>query len=102
MGASYRQFSVQCSSLTFCTKIAPTNDCISKKRRENMGNKLSKSPVCMNLINHTRIWTMVVEICSLCDLFVQANGFVCVWMNFLLKVDKSIVVLVPRKSEVLK
>lgn len=56
----------------------------------------------MNLINHTRIWTMVVEICSLCDLFVQANGFVCVWMNFLLKVDKSIVVLVPRKSEVLK
>ena len=31
----------------------------------------------MNLINHTRIWTMVVEICSLCDLFVQANGFVC-------------------------
>ena len=42
-----------------------------------MGNKLSKSPVCMNLINHTRIWTMVVEICSLCDLFVQANGFVC-------------------------
>ena len=66
-----------------------------------MGNKPSKSPVCMNLINHTRIWTMVVWICSLPDLFVQANGFVCVWINFLLKVDKSIVVLVPRKSEVL-